>query len=72
MSLFQKKKRQGFSYDPTLQEPVVRRSVCTGEMTLGLVDLDTGKFHELRLVENQKELEDICRSLGVETLRTIY
>ena len=75
MGLFGKKaKKQEISFDPALQEPVVRRSICTGEMTVGLRDRDSGAFHELMLVRSQPELEAFCREIGVapETVRTIY
>ena len=60
------------SYDPELQEPALRRSICTGEMTVGLLDRRSGRFSELMLVRNQQELKEVCRQLGVEDIRTIY
>ena len=70
MGLF--KKRNGLPYDPETQEPAVRKSICTGEMTVGFVDKQGGKFHELMMVQNQRELEEFCRRMGVEQIRTIY
>ena len=40
-----------FSFDPATQEPAVRRSICTGEMTVGYIDKATGKFHDLMMVD---------------------
>ena len=37
MPLFHKKEKP-LPFDPERQEPAVRRSICTGEMTLGFVD----------------------------------
>ena len=65
-------RRQRIDYDPARQEPAVQRSICTGEMTVGFVDRQTGKFHGLMLARNQKELDDFRRRVGAETLRTIY
>ena len=59
-------------YDPAAQEPAVRRSVCTGEMTVGFIDRDTGVFHDYMCVRDQTELEEFCRSIGVKDIRTIY
>ena len=70
MSFFKKKHR--LPYDPETQEPVVRRSICTGEMTVGFVDRQSGKFHELMMVPDQQALQDFCRQMGVEEIRTIY
>ena len=59
-------------YDPTREEPAVRKSICTGEMTVGFIDRSSGKFKELMRVKNQKELDEFCRSIGVKTIKTIY
>ena len=70
MGIFRRK--PGIRFDPEPQEPVVRRSICTGEMTVGLLDRRSGRFSELMLVRNQQELKEVCRQLGVEDIRTIY
>ena len=44
MSFFGKKKPMpAFSLNPATQEPAVRKSICTGEMTVGYIDKATGK-----------------------------
>ncbi len=65
-------KKRKLPYDPDTQEPAVRKSVCTGEMTAGLIDKRTGKFHDLMLLRDRKELEAFCRSMGVEQVKTVY
>ena len=74
MSLFSKKKRPALPYDPQTQQPAVRRSICTGEMTVGFIDRDTGKFREYMLARDQAELEAFCRDVGVDAaqIKTIY
>lgn len=71
MPLFRKKTFLRFAYDPNTQEPAVRRSICTGEMTVGFIDKATGKFHDLMMVDSQG-LEDFCRQVGVTEIKTIY
>ena len=72
MSFFKKKQPMpAFSLDPATQEPAVRRSICTGEMTVGYIDKATGKFHDLMMVDRQG-LEDFRRQAGVEELKEIY
>ena len=71
MPLFRKKPVSRISFDPNTQEPAVRRSICTGEMTVGFIDKATGKFHDLMLVD-QQGLEDFCRQTGTEEIKTIY
>ena len=71
MPLFHKKPLPQFSFDPNTQEPAVRRSICTGEMTVGFIDKATGKFHDLMMVDSQG-LERFCQQVGVSQIKTIY
>ena len=70
MALFGKKPK--LVYDPVRQVPAVRRSICTGEMTVGFIDKETGRFHDFMRVNGPKELDEFCRALGVKELKTIY
>ncbi|MGX8698470.1 MAG: aspartate dehydrogenase [bacterium] len=71
---FFKKKLPPLPYDPETQEPVVRRSICTGEMTLGFADKKDGRFHEYELAHTEAELAAFCRRAGIarEELKTVY
>jgi len=71
MSLFKRKKSVDIHFDPDTQIPAVRRSICTGEMTVGFIDKATGKFTDLMCVD-QKGLEAFMREIGVEEIKTIY
>ena len=66
------RKSPSFSYDPSAQEPAVRKSICTGEMTVGFIDRKTGRFQDVMRVDGQKGLDEFCRSIGVERIKTIY
>lgn len=70
--LFGRRKQPSVQYDPETQEIAVRRSICNGEMTVGFIDKATGRFHDLRRVDGQKELEAFCESIGVKDIKTIY
>ena len=74
MSLFRKNNTPKIPYDPALQQPAVRRSICTREMTVGFIDRNTGKFKEYQLARDQKELDAFCRGVGIEPnqIKTIY
>ena len=71
---FRKKKPVPIAYDPSERQPAVRRSICTGEMTAGFIERESGKFQELMLLQNQKELADFAESTGVrpDELKTVY
>ncbi len=70
MSLF-KRRKVDIKFDPQTQQPAVRRSICTGEMTVGFIDKATGKFTDLMCVD-RKGLEAFMRDVGVEKITTIY
>ena len=71
MSLF-KKKEPELSFDPATQEPAVRRSICTGEMTAGFIDRRTGKFTDLMLLNGLRDLEQFKKDVGTEDIKEIY
>ena len=75
MALFKRRARPiEAAFDPATQQVAVRRSICTGEMTVGFVDRQTGRFQDVGCVEDQQGLEDFCRRVGarVEDVKTIY
>ena len=74
MKLFRKVQSPAIKYDPKTQEPAVRSSICTGEMTVGFIDLKTGKFREYELARNQRDVEKFCSNVGITTeqLKKIY
>ena len=71
MSLF-RKKPPAIKYDPATQQPAVRRSICTGEMTVGFIDKSTGRFRDIMRVDSQRELDAFMKDIGATDYRTIY
>ena len=53
-------------YDKSGKIPVIRSSICTGEQVAGFKDLATGKFQELMLIRDQRDLQDFLRRYQVE------
>lgn len=56
MGLFRKEK-QKTGYDKNKMRPVIRASICTGEQVAGFKELETGRFHDVMLIRNQKDLK---------------
>ena len=52
-----KKTPTNLKYDKENQKPVLRCSICTGEQVAGFKNIHTGKFEEVMLVRNEKELD---------------
>ena len=71
--LFTKKKgREKKSYDPALWKPVVRCSICTGEMAAGFKELATGRFEELMLIRTERDLARFKEEYGVTDVTKEY
>lgn len=56
MGLFHKKNEKK-SYDKVNQRPVLKCSICNGEQVAGFKDIRTGRFEEVMLIRNQRDLE---------------
>lgn len=70
-----KSSANALSWDPAREEPVVKKSICTGEATVGFVDKNTGKYRDVRKVSTPAEIEAFCRETGLPAdakIRTIY
>lgn len=52
-------------YDRDNQIPVLRASICTGEKVAGFKDLHTGKFQEVMLVKDDKDMQKFLTEYGV-------
>ena len=74
MSLFKRKEPPKIPYDPAAQEPALRSSICTGEMTVGFLDRQTGKFKEYELARSQSDVDTFCKRVGIESkdIKRIY
>ena len=74
MKLLRTKQELRIPYDSETQEPAVRSSICTGEMTVGFMDRKTGKFREYELARSQSDVEKFCKGVGItpEQIKRIY
>ena len=70
---FPKKKHITDTYDKENQIPVIRASICTGEQVAGFKDIHLGKFHEVMLIKNTKDLDMFKQRYGItEEIEKIY
>ena len=74
MRLFRKPQSPASLFPPEEYEPVLRRSICTGEQTACMRERATGRLREVQLIRTEKDLADFCRTYGVEpeSLKTVY
>lgn len=76
-SIFTKKKdRQVNSFpadfDRKLYKPVLKCSICTGEQVAGFKNLTTGKFEEVMLIKNERDLTLFKEQYGISELGKEY
>ena len=64
MEMFHKKIRRE-SYDRESQRPVVRSSICTGEKVAGFKDIHTGKFTDVMLIRDSRDMERFLARYGI-------
>jgi len=60
-----KKKVKKPEYDRKSKRPVIHASICTGERVAGFKDLHTGKFEEIMLIRNDKDLNEFMGTYNV-------
>ena len=69
-----KKKKENTEkiYSPEKYKPVIKCSICTGEMTAGFKDLSSGKFEEVMLIRGEGDLEAFKIKYGVSSVSKEY
>lgn len=60
-----KKKIIKAAYDKENQKPVIRASICNGEQVAGFKDIHTGKFSEIMLIRNSRDLEEFLEKYDI-------
>lgn len=60
-----KKKTVKATYDKENQKPVIRASICNGEQVAGFKDLHTGKFSEIMLIRNSKDMDEFLEKYDI-------
>ncbi len=61
-----RKKQAEVPYERGDKIPVIRSSICTGEQVVGFKDPSSGKFEELVLLRDDRDLQEFLRLYHVE------
>ena len=64
--MFFSRKKTSVSYDPAVQRPALRCSICTGEQVAGFLRTD-GHFEEVQLIRTPQELESFRARYDIPT-----
>ncbi len=53
------------TYNKEEQKPVIRSSICTGEKVAGFKDIHTGKFTEVMVIRNNKDMDEFLKKYDI-------
>lgn len=58
-------KKKVLEYDKKNLKPVIRSSICTGEKVAGFRDVNTGKFIEIMLIRDNKDMDEFLTKYDI-------
>lgn len=59
-------------YDKNQFKPVIKCSICTGEQVAGFKDINTGRFEEVMLIKNSRDLDAFMQLYDVQDVSKEY
>lgn len=60
------------TYDKDTVKPILKCSICNGEQVAGFKDIRTGKFEEVMLIRDKKDLDDFMGQYGIREISKEY
>lgn len=68
------KKKTTIEYDKTTMIPVIHASICTGEQMAGFKNKETGRFEEVMLIRDGKDLDKFMEmyDLSIANIKKEY
>jgi len=60
-----KRKTVKAAYDKETQKPVIRASICNGEQVAGFKNIHTGKFSEIMLIRNSRDMDEFLEKYDI-------
>lgn len=73
MAFWNHKKTGHSVYDKEKETPMIRASICTGEKVAGFRRISDGHFTSVKLIRDEKDLEDFRQEYGIrEEIETFY
>ena len=67
--MFFKKKKQVKTYDSDNKKPIIKASICNGELVAGFKDVHSGSFEEVMLIRSPEDLEEFKRMYDKRSLK---
>ncbi len=71
--MFCKRKKDGMiEFSRENQKAVLRCSICNGEQVAGFKDIRTGRFQEVMVIRDRKDLDEFRRMYGLDDVPKEY
>lgn len=70
--MFGRKKVEKIEYDKENLRPVLKCSICNGEQVAGFRNIHTGKFEEIMLIRNKKDLDRFMELYDISDIKKEY
>ena len=61
-----KRKIKTEPYNKETTQPVIRASICNGEQVAGFRDIQTGKFTEIMVIRNRKDMQEFLGKYEID------
>lgn len=59
-------------YDKETLKPVIKCSICNGEQVAGFKDIRTGKFEEVMLIRNSRDMDAFMQMYQITDISKEY
>lgn len=70
--MFGRKKIKKLTYNKENLRPVMKCSICTGEKVAGFKNIHTGKFDDIMLIRDDKDLDKFMKMYGITSISKEY
>lgn len=70
--MFKKRTAKKKTYDKENLRPVLKCSICNGEQVAGFKNVYTGRFEEIMLIRNEKDLNAFMAAYDIEAVTKEY
>ena len=64
--------KQTYEYNPEKEKPVIHASICNGEQVAGFKNSETGEFHEVMFIRDNRDLDEFMKTYGLEQVEKEY
>ncbi len=70
--MFGRKTVKKKEYDKGNLSPILKCGICNGEQVAGFKNIHTGRFEEIMLIRNGKDLDTFMEMYDIKTIKKEY